>query len=715
MVTIYSLINPKQIHILFTQHTMTRFFFIFLLLPLFSIAQTPVEQVDQLMADAKYREALTLIQELERDISPSEKPTAWEAVFQGEVWRMVHGKKHVYYQLNMSNAEKDAPGRMQALPTISANNEHGDWQFLIVCVELKSGKIAWSRSINGLVNILVDPKSDKLYVYRERTFVIDPATGEILSEFAETGKMREKGDTEAPVWKGNRSFSVTNSTWEPDAVVQMESDTKERGWSFRYPHGKYSSTQHPMRGGSYPEKWLPLTAIDDYLLALDDHGNVSFLDPHTGAPMASIRFAKDYLAMPFQYKHQLIVPSYHGIRSYSMTDLIEPDSSLYSKLKLQQASCLFNLEQYQEALLLLDTLIEQAPHLSHTWLKRSQACMALGLTAEEFWSYSHYLSLSGNSTDYNLYNKWGVLRQYHLKGKLAWSVVSAGEHIYAGSLNGDLWAIQQSDLSLDLVSPLNRKIRAIHEGTALRFWPNLPANKGREIIPTAQPQINHRIGKAWFTTGGAQRISLPYAYRGKQYRTTFNGGVLILEDTQMLNLPPLMKDIGTWKIHFGSTEPLGYGKGVYELDENLRPIRLLIKPKLKGTVEIVYIQTFAQSIGVIVNSYEGAFMQVYSRDGHLLNEAPLGRFISLRAEAKAFISVGNGYLFSDRQLTWLSAAHPRKTWKLGPSLARTQGSRVGDRWRYFGNPLLEKGCVYVTDRVGHVYVIDAKRITGDIP
>ncbi len=194
------------------------------------------------------------------------------------------------------------------------------------------------------------------------------------------------------------------------------------------------------------------------------------------------------------------------------------------------------------------------------------------------------------------------------------------------------------------------------------------------------------------------------------------GGVRVLIGTEMQDLPSPLKDLGSWKIHLSPFGPLGYGAGVFELDDNLRPIRWLIRPTVKGEspgqVDVELLESSAQSIGIVVASSKGAALQAFTRAGALLNEASLGAYPSGWARPEQLVSLGNGYLFSDRQLVWVGAVAKSGTWKFGPSLGRTSTERYGERWRYFGDPLLLKGCLYVTGLDGHLYVFDTAQITG---
>jgi hypothetical protein len=94
-----------------------------------------------------------------------------------------------------------------------------------------------------------------------------------------------------------------------------------------------------------------------------------------------------------------------------------------------------------------------------------------------------------------------------------------------------------------------------------------------------------------------------------------------------------------------------------------------------------------------------------------VNEARLAQFISSRSYPPQFIILGDGYLFSDRALTWVGARHKR-TWQFGPPPERTRsGRRAHDRFRFFGDPVVQEGKLFVSALDGCVYVFDVGRIT----
>jgi hypothetical protein len=235
-------------------------------------------------------------------------------------------------------------------------------------------------------------------------------------------------------------------------------------------------------------------------------------------------------------------------------------------------------------------------------------------------------------------------------------------------------------------------------------------------VPQGSDRPDARIPREWYTEGGAQRIGKAVEYHGRQFRP-MRGGVRILSGIELKDVVSPLKDLGPWSLHLSPFGSLGFGAGVFELDENLCPIRWLIRPRVAGETaeggETVSLACSSKSIGLVVVSSKGAALQAYSREGVLQNEASLGPYPSGWAQQQ-LIPFESGFLFSDRQLVWIGAGADHRVWRFGPSLSRTSMDRSGDRWRYFGNPLVVQGCLYVTGLDGHLYVFDTAQITrGD--
>jgi hypothetical protein len=363
----------------------------------------------------------------------------------------------------------------------------------------------------------------------------------------------------------------------------------------------------------------------------------------------------------------------------------------------------------------LDQLVERAPEFGVAWSERAAVCKAMNDTAEEAFSRCQALSLSGQPTDDILRSRWGLLRLYDLEGKPCWSLAEGDGHVYAGTLAGGLWRVQADNLDFGLVAYLDREVTSWLTKTELQAVLGSPRRTTHPVPPTPA-KTNDRIPREWYTRGGEQRISEAVPYRGRQFRSMRGGAVRVLSGTEMTDLAPRLDGVGPWMIHLAPSGPLGYGTGVFELDDDLRPIRWLIRPTVCGErpeqVEIMFMRSTPKTIGLIVACSKGAALQAYSRQGVLLNEATLGPLVSRWAGSAQLIPMGDGYLFSDRQLVWVGAAADRRVWRFGPPLACTLTEHLGDYWRYFGDPLLVHGYLYVTGLDHHLYVFDTTQVTG---
>ncbi len=318
-----------------------------------------VPATEPTVSEAKFRAELETIRRAEEALPASERLTAWEIDFHGEVWSVAPGRECLYYLLHLANSFPNAPGRQAALPAVSANHQGSDWRHVVVCIDLKTGQIRWSREINGLVHFAVDPDTDVLYLYRERIVALSPDSGAVIQEFdlPEQGRriqglivkgtlvlpQAHSSDRIAPdarlllydlagktnktvnaadywlispdesrrlvrkdtAWdcvhipQGHTLWSATGTFdarwfpfWHAGDATFIQGTEQQRGvitavdfstgkprWTATLGWGVYESSQHQLRGGSYPNRFTPLTAINKDLLALDGSGPSVFPRP----------------------------------------------------------------------------------------------------------------------------------------------------------------------------------------------------------------------------------------------------------------------------------------------------------------------------------------------------------------------------------------------------------------------------------------------------
>lgn len=651
-----------------------------------------LDRVDRLVASGAADEALREVRRLREALSPAERLTAWEVDFRGEVLCVASGRNCLYYQLHLNNAQKDAPGRQDALETVGANYDRSDWKYAVVCVDLETGRIRWSRGVNGLVNLAVDPRTDSLYLYHERLVALAADSGKVIERqdppraqgrirglilgqtlaipephgsrpiapdarlllydprrrlteevnvadyrllapdesrrllpsaagwdcYSVPGDQRlwslsaPSGNGGLPIWHGGQPTFVFGTEWQRGVVTSVDRTTGEPRWSTALGWGAYVASQHQLRGGGYQDNLSPLAALDEHLLALDGSGRLYFLDPEDGRPVATLRLSRDLLAMPLQRGGQLIVPAFGWLRSYSIESLLRPETSQDAALQVREARCLAALGRHPEALVVLDRLVERAPQLAAAWSQRAAVCKAIGDAEEEGYSRCQALALSPESSDDDLRDDWGLLRLYNLDGKPCWSLVEMGGQAYVGTLAGGLRTLDPDSLELSRTACLD------HEIASLELKPQLQAVLGnsthtRRPISVEAAKADERIPREWYTTGGDQRISQSVAYRGRQFRSMRGGAVRVLSGTEMKDLPSRLDDVGEWRIHLAPSGPLGYGEGVFELDEDLRPVRWLVRPTVGGErperVDFMFLQATSESIGLVVGSSKGAALQ----------------------------------------------------------------------------------------------------------
>ncbi|MBN1912061.1 MAG: PQQ-binding-like beta-propeller repeat protein [Pirellulales bacterium] len=754
-----------------------------------------LERIDRLLASGAADEALGEVRRLQNTLPSTKRLTAWELDFRGEVFALAHGRECLYYLLSRPRPGSDAPGYQGALPSVSANFEHSDWESLVVCVGLKIGRIRWSRAVNGLVHLAVDPRTDVLYLYRERLVAIDPDSGDVLDrqdppeprstmEGLVLGRglvvLRENSsrptlrdgraslyDPErrltremsigdywwlapdeskrlVPVgegwdcvgvpdgqkrwsfpglflnparlqWCGGQPTFITGTCTQRGVVTSIDLATGTPRWSTVLGWGAYEAGHHYLRGNRTPDDWDPLTMLDEHLLAVDNSARLYFLKPETGQTVAAPRLTHHLLAAPFQYEGQLIVSSFGWIRSYAIADLLRPESSLDAALRIREARCLSALGRHKEALGVVDLLVERAPQLAAAWSQRAATREAMNdpaEQAEETFSRCRAMSLSGRVTDDTLRGRVGLLRLYDLQGKPCWLPKEDSDFLYVGTLAGDLWRVNTRSLDFERVARVDHEIEWLKRNTTLKAALGDSVHS-RRPVPKTPARSDARIPPHWYTLGGEQRISEAVSYRGRQFRSMRGGAVRVLSGTEVTDLAPRLDVVGEWTIHVSPAGPLGYGDGVFELDEDMRPIRWLIRPTVGGKpAKVSLLQQTPQSIGIVACGKEGAALQTYTRQGVLLNEVALDDSLSAWVRPAQLLPMADGYLFSDHQLTWISADTDRRFWRFGPSPAQTWFDRRERRWRDFGDPLLVRGCLYVTGFDGHLYVFDPAQIVA---
>jgi hypothetical protein len=147
-----------------------------------------------------------------------------------------------------------------------------------------------------------------------------------------------------PLWVAGDPVLVAGSESTRGTVKALDARTGKTRWEAALGFGLYESNQHQLRGGSYPDDWRPLTALNNDLLAIDGSGQLVFLDAGTGRVRAAVRLHRDYLSVPVRRGSQLVVASFDWVRSYSLAGLFDPGASVDAALQVREARCLRALD-----------------------------------------------------------------------------------------------------------------------------------------------------------------------------------------------------------------------------------------------------------------------------------------------------------------------------------------------------------------------------------
>ena len=112
----------------------------------------------------------------------------------------------------------------------------------------------------------------------------------------------------------------------------------------------------------------------------------------------------------------------------------------------------------------------------------------------------------------------------------------------------------------------------------------------------------------------------PVRWQGKWYRPLDRGGVRVLDGDAVKEFPSRVGGLRAWKFHVSPWgPPLGTGAGgVYDLDENLVPVRVRIPAP---ATDVWQLAGDARTLAVLTHRRSTPLLQVWARDGgELLRE-----------------------------------------------------------------------------------------------
>ncbi|MCE5280015.1 MAG: PQQ-binding-like beta-propeller repeat protein [Planctomycetaceae bacterium] len=741
-------------------------------------------QMDGLIEGARYEQCLALIARWQKEVIAGSdlRMVAWEIDFMNsEVDHAAFGKEHLYFCYCKPNSRAGAPGLKTNLasvePSGSAASSH-----VVVCVEMRTGRILWSRPVEGLSRMAVDPATDTLYLIGQVSVIALPSDAggpqvyplekgtRVIGLLSKSGIVLAAAAGLASEWNSQRSFlfsaalrSVVSvdlgqqAVLSPDEKTRLVMQTSSRdGFDnkivcCRIADGSqlWSYQAQGFRGGAMPKFfdgdviWMsgvtgqkaqavrlsgstgkvlwntlvpngaykpgnpqgnmnPLMPLSDgrRLLAIDGRGTLHCLDPASGAITSTARPIENHLCTPAEVGDLMVFCGHSCVRAVPKATLTNrPGQRLDEReVLVRKARCLTGLGRLDEAMATLDYVLARGELCAAAWQARAAVCHARKDSLEESFSLCRYAQLS-NLLKCPELRAWGLLGMTFLGSRPALQIAHAGgPELYVGTVNGDLWEIWPETLDKRLVMNSEKEIDALVVSSSFSICPS--------------------IGPADYATvaavrSGSDRHNL--FYRGKYYAALPEGKVRIAKDGHGTDLSSPLKGITTWHLHMSPSGPLGYGTGgIYELDEHLCPKVALMEQDPAGFT-ILSMRSLGDSLGVLTQRSDGLYLQVYgASDMKLRREVYLGRGPSHPPHDDQFVVLGEGYLFSDRQLTWVSGRPDGGVWQFGPPLRYTQ-RRLRNRWRYFSSPVVRDGRMLVAAIDGYVYGFDTAAILNSRP
>lgn len=274
-----------------------------LVFPLPARADPALDAAAALHAAGKHTEALAAVDAARAALPPAARLTRWAVSFQG--WPVpvaVVGAKTVVIRTEDSRrADPPPPAGPVTGPALGART--GGFDTLVTAFDAATGKRLWTRRVPGFCEVAIDDRTDAVYVWYERLFKLNPATGATEAEvalpehpnrvqalliagrphFASTrGGTFIPGDAAPRVWShdvdGGRTaerdlFTVARLSPDERHVLGVRSGTIPGGYGSRFT-ARHVRTKEPAWTFDHPAAAFnePVWVGDDPVALLGDYG-----------------------------------------------------------------------------------------------------------------------------------------------------------------------------------------------------------------------------------------------------------------------------------------------------------------------------------------------------------------------------------------------------------------------------------------------------------
>jgi hypothetical protein len=514
-----------------------------------------------------------------------------------------------------------------------------------------------------------------------------------------------------PIWIGNDVACLAGGAGGPAFVYRLDGETGKARWRTRLPEGPFiPGTSSDICGG-----WTAIGEAGRYLLALGGRGTLYFLRPDNGEIAHEVATDMSFLAMPRMVGDRLIIPGSTGLRAVPLEQLLQkPDGTMLQVLSIK-ARALLSANRKEEALAAAEQAVALYRREPEAWRLMRDVCAG---TAHEERALAAEIRLvleTGTKTSDRLQQKYGVLACLKT-GPVSTPTVKMGELLLCATTDGALLTVSPSRCEIVEREELDAGVAGLYVqggslfvgGNAVPLrtfagaWPDLEPED--PLIRFQEPQ---GLPPAFYARCGYD--GMPVQIGKKWVRPLHQGRVRIAEDSEVKEFDAELPGIISWQILLTDRGPLGYGSGgVYELDENCRPVRAMISAgtpvPYHSEPRISAIAADRDYLCVLAGDCQQPRLQLWTRDGsRMIREVkPLGNACT------CLKPLGDGMLFTGPDLIWIPYDPDRPVW----GFRALADPRKKSGCAFFGYPRFFDDRMAVASPSGALFIFSLDAILG---
>jgi outer membrane protein assembly factor BamB len=516
-----------------------------------------------------------------------------------------------------------------------------------------------------------------------------------------------------PFWHKEDVIALNGDRDTKSEVVRLQGETGKIVWRFGLPRGAWRSTHWEHRHGAYPHLFQDAIALlGNRLLAIGGEGALYFLDPATGKLEAKASLGGEHFLFPTLVGDQLIVCTSDELRSVPLRMVLGQSSPDERDLAVLAAECLAKTGQIPQAFKELDAVLHDFPEFQPAWAARVDLCRLDKRSWQEVEARCRVLELTGKETDPVLHEKFGLVKRIATGQNLRTSLVRLQDSLFFGTEAGFVFELDTR--SLDIVEKKEQPAAVLSLTPTGKLKAHFDDRSAGDVAEFPGESAIKRIADRH---NGALGGEVPVRWRGKQYLALKGGHVRVISPRGEEEHRTKLEGVTHWNIHFGPAGPLGYGGGgVFALDDNLCPIRHLVKlepwERQKGPRSPTWLAsdrtTFAYGLA---DGEAGGEIHVRSLDGKKALKAVnyRGAVRRSRGESVRLSSCGDGYLFAGQELVWAPATDVGHPWRFSVGDFEPDVRKAEDAFHFY-TAVSAGPHTFATASDGAVYVFDVAKL-----